>query len=137
MQTIEKNSFSNSKIEEIYLPKGLNELKEGWCSNTSNLTKIIISPSNGQFILKNDNYLVCKSDQSNEEFDIFLFVRRDIKEICIPSNIKIISSYSFQNSNIESISIPPSVNKICEDAFEECKNLRQIEIPTNSNLQKN
>ena len=77
------------------------------------MTKIIISPSNGQFKFIDDEYLIGKSESSNEEFDTLLFVRRDIKEISIPSNIKIISSY----------------------AFDKCKNLTKVEFETNSNLQ--
>ena len=49
----------------------------------------------------------------NDEFDILLFASRDIEEISIPSNIKIISSY----------------------AFEFCRYLTNVEIPTDSNLQ--
>ena len=120
LQTIEKYAFSGSNIEEIYFPKSLIELKEGWCSDTRELIRIIISPSNGQFIFKEDKYLICKSNENNEnneEFDKLVFVRRDIKEISIPRNIKIIGSYSFERSNIEEISIPASVTKICENAF--------------------
>ena len=111
------------------------ELKEGWCSDTEKLRRIIISPFNGQFIFKEDKYLIGKSNQNNDEFDKLLFVRRDIKKISIPQNIKIIESFSFSDSKIEEIFIPPSVTKICENAFYGCENLRKVEIPTNSNLQ--
>ena len=39
ISTIYSNAFSSSKIEEIYLPKSLKELKEGWCHNTKSLKK--------------------------------------------------------------------------------------------------
>ena len=71
-------------------------MKEGWRGGTKNLTRIIISPSNGQFIFKKDKYLIGKSNKNNDEFDKLLFVRRDIKEISITLNIKIIESYSFE-----------------------------------------
>ena len=135
VSTIYGYAFSHSNIEEIYFPKSLIELKEGWCSDTEKLRRIIISPSNGQFIFKEDKYLICKSNENNEEFDKLLFVRRDIKEISIPQNTKIIGSCSFEYSNIEEISIPSSVTKICENAFNNCFNLIKVEIPTNSNLQ--
>ncbi|KAK8834051.1 hypothetical protein M9Y10_031528 [Tritrichomonas musculus] len=135
VSTIHGNAFLYSNIEEIYFPKSLIELKEGWCSGTRNLTRIIISPSNGQFIFKEDKYLIGKSNQNDTEFDKLLFVRRDIKEFSIPRNIKIIGSYSFSESKIEEISIPRSVTKICERAFSCCYKLRKIEIPTDSNLQ--
>ena len=57
-----------------------NELEEGWCYDTQKLKRIIISPLNDQFIFKDDKYLLCKSDIKKDEFDILLFVRRDIEE---------------------------------------------------------
>ena len=123
------------------------ELEEDWCCETNDLTKITISPLNGQFMIKDDKYLIGKTDPNNEEFDILLFACRDIQEISIPSNIKIISSYAFENcnnlrkveispnsnlqiigphaftdSNIESIFIPSKVSIICTEAFVRCYN---------------
>ena len=113
VSTIYGRAFSKSNIKEIYFPKSLNELREGWCYETRNLKKITISPSN-------------KSDINKDEFDILSFVRRDIEEISIPSNIKIIGSCSFDHSNITSIFIPSNLTKICEHAFSRCSNLRKI-----------
>ncbi|KAK8842998.1 hypothetical protein M9Y10_025185 [Tritrichomonas musculus] len=135
VKTIYKNAFCDSRIEEVYFPENLRELKERWCYRTDNLKKIIISPSNDQFKFEDDRYLISKSDSNNDEFDTLLFVRRDIKKFSIPSNIKIISSYAFSRSNIETIFIPSKVTKICENAFYDCRNLTKVEIPTNSNLQ--
>ena len=59
--------FSNSKIEEIYFPASLRELKEGWCFGADKLTKIIISPSNDQFTFNEDKYLLGKY----ENYQIF------------------------------------------------------------------
>ena len=120
-----ENTFSNcnnlTKIEistnsnlQIYFPTSLKELRKGWCQGISNLAKIIISPLNGQFIFKDNKYLLGKSDPSSDEFDALLFARRDIKEFSIPPNIKIISSY----------------------AFYDCIKLTKVRIPANSNLQK-
>ena len=160
VKTIYGNVFSFSHIEELYFPESLNELKEGWCSYANYLKRIIVSPLNCQFKFIEDKYLVGKSEPNKEEFDVLLFARRDINEISIPSNIKIISSSAFflcrnlnkveiptnsnlqligssafESSQIEEISIPPTVSKICENAFNFCSELRKVEIPTNSNLQ--
>ena len=135
VKTIYKNAFCDSRIEEVYFPENLRELKERWCYRTDNLKKIIISPSNDQFKFEDDRYLISKSDSNNDEFDTLLFVRRDIEKFSIPSNIKIISSDAFSRSNIETIFIPTKVTKICENAFYYCSNLTNVEIPTNSNLQ--
>ena len=102
---------------------------------TNKLTKIIISPLNGQFTLKKNKYLLGKTDPNIDEFDKFLFVCRDVKKISIPSNIKIISSSAFSSSKIEKIFIPSKVSTICEYAFSNCQNLTKVEIPPNSNLE--
>ena len=135
VNTIYGCSFSRSNIEEIHFPKSLIDLKKGWCSDTEKLTKIIISPSNDQFLFKEDKYLYGKNDPKKDEFDTLLFVRRDIEEISIRPNIKVIESWSFARSIINEIFIPLSVKKICECAFLNCKNLRKIEFAPNSDLQ--
>ena len=102
-----------SQIKEIYFPASLKELKDGWCSDAGCLTQIIISPSNSQFIVKENKYLLGKSDEYKDEFDILSFEYRNIKKITIPSNIKIISSW----------------------AFGRCYDLTQVVLLPNSNLQ--
>ena len=134
VKTFYKNAFSKSKIEEIYFPDSLKELKERWCHGTGILKRIIISPSNGQFEIKDDKYLICKNESNNDENDKLLFVRRDIEEFSIPSNITIISPYAFESSKIKSIIIPSKISKICEYAFSNCINLQIIEISEESKL---
>ena len=107
---------------------------------------------------KDDKYLLYKSDESEDEFDTFLFIRRDIKEFSIPSNIKTISSYAFEccddlikveipmNSNLQTIEhrsfsesqkikqifIPSNVSKRCKYEYNDYKNLIKVEIPANN-----
>ena len=113
VKTIYGYVFSDKGFEELHFPASLDELKEGWCCNTEFLTKIVISPYNNNFIFKDNKFLLGKSDKNIDEFDVLLFARRDIREILIPSNIKIISSYAFDN----------------------CNNLEKVEFQENSNLQ--
>ena len=119
----------------------------------------IISPIHGHFTFKEDKYLLGKSEISKEEFDNLLFVRRDIKEIYIPSNITILSYYAFHqctnltkveispNSNLQTIGkhafsntrikedfIQSKVSIICECAFNYCKNLQFVEFSEESEL---
>ena len=84
VEVIYEYSFLFSSIEKIYFPAILKELKEGWCCETEYLTKITISPFNGQFIFKDDKYLLGKSNPNNDEFDVLLLASRDIEEFSIP-----------------------------------------------------
>ena len=159
LQKIGENAFSQASITKIYLPKVFTGFEEAGISSLK-LEMVEISPLNKNYVCKDDKYLLGKTDQKIDEFDVILFVRRDIEEAIIPSNIKVISAFSFsfckklkkvefsENSNmqiierfafsgaqIEKISIPASVTKICERAFLCCSLLEKVEIPKNSSLQ--
>lgn len=44
----------------------------------------------------------------------------------IPDHIKIIGPGAFENTNVKNLILPPSVVKVCDYAFANCKNLTQI-----------
>ena len=110
-------------------------------------------------IIKNNLFLLGKSDKSSDEYDVLLFARRDIKNVKIPSYVKVISSYSFDfymnietigfskdskltkidwcsfsNSSIANIIISSSVTTIGCNAFSKCDNLQKNEILENSEI---
>ena len=160
LQTIESGAFNWSSISSIFIPASLIDLKERWCINTHKLTTVKVDPRNSRYLNYEDEMIICKRTETNENYDKIVFCRRDIKEITIPSFIKIIGSYSFEgckqlqrldipsnselqtiereafsSSSISSIFIPPHVTKICEDAFSYCEQLQRLDIPSNSELQ--
>ena len=102
VKTIYSYALYHTEVREIDFPASLNELNEEWCCETFDLINII----NNYFVFKDNNYLLGKTDENEDEFDIFLFLRRDIREVSIPPNIKVISPY----------------------AFDRCRYLRAIEI---------
>ena len=106
-------------------------MKKGWCCGIDKLTKITISPSNSRFIMKENKILLGKSDENKDEFDTILYGYRDIKEISIPSNIKIISSYAFHNcTKLAKIEIPPNSNlQTIERSAFSCTDIERIFIP--------
>lgn len=56
------------------------------------------------------------------------------RKLCIRETIQIIGFMAFYDSNLISIVFPPSVEIICNNAFEYCKNLRSIIFNGNSKL---
>lgn len=78
--------------------------------------------------------IVGKSDKNNSDYDVLIFVRRDVEEIVIPSFIKIIGPYAFSETKIKTVLIPPKLIQICEGAFFNCKSLKKVEILANSEL---
>lgn len=134
VKSIHESAFNKTEIEEIYLPSSLTELKNGWSSYTEKL-RIIVPPTNNNLKFVDDTYLVSKSDQNSDEFDVLQFVVRSITKFVIPSNIRIISSCAFRISNIKEIFIPSQITKIGKFAFFRCHSLTKIGIPADSKLQ--
>ena len=81
-----------------------------------------------------NKFLVGKSDKNSDNYDILLFVRRDIKNFISPSTIKQIGNLSFAKSSIESIEIPSHIERIYPNAFDACQFLQTVHIPIDTNL---
>ena len=161
LRTIDNSAFLYCKIENIEIPPSVVELKEGWCiHDPSELKKITVMQNNPNFINYQDMFLLGKSDQQREVFDILFYVNSGFEVVVIPSFIKkiapyafnenkdlnfvqfsedselqIIEKYAFFNSSIKEIVIPSNVTRICECAFQNCTNLSRVEFAENSQLQ--
>ncbi|KAK8844354.1 hypothetical protein M9Y10_024568 [Tritrichomonas musculus] len=136
LQTIEENTFTYSTIESLTVPSSIVEFKQGWCRDTPKLKKVAVISNNVQNVVCIDNKLIIgKSDVKSDNYDVLIFVNRYVKKVSIPSNIRIINSFAFYGSSIESILIPPHVVQICEAAFANCDKLQRVEIPSDSELQ--
>ena len=109
--SIEADSFTGSSLVSINIPSSIESLQDGWCNGTQNLTKIQISPENKHYkFLDESNQIIV--EKNNNNFDSIVFACRDITNVIIPKYIKNISSYAFQY----------------------CQNLKNVEIPVDSEL---
>ena len=109
LQIIE-DAFNSTNIESFSIPSNLIEFKDGWCFGLTKLKEIEISPDNQRYKVYEDKLIIEKSSIEHENYDCLVF--RDIKTAMIPNFIEHI--YSF--------------------AFEECFDLKTIEIPADSKL---
>lgn len=159
LKVIESKAFFMSAIESITIPSSVENLEEGWCSETERLTNIQISPDNLRYSYYDNKFIIGKTDFRGESYDSLIFARRDVDSVIIPSFIKSISSYSFQyctqiekvefedesqiqrigkfafsQSSIHKISISRNIKTISSYCFAHCDELKCIEIPENSNL---
>lgn len=50
------------------------------------------------------------------------------------SQVKIINKFAFSGTNVESMILPVSVERICEGVFSDCKNLRKVSFDDGSKL---
>lgn len=135
LQTIEENVFNNVGIECLSIPSSVCELKENWNAGIANLNQIEIMNDNYKNCEENDQLIVGKSDFKKDEYDVLIFACRNIETVTIPSYIKYISSYAFENSKIKTISFPSQVKRIGEYSFHKCQNLAKVDFQSDSNLE--
>lgn len=158
LKTIKKFTFENSSIYKLTLPSNVEKLEYDWCSGVSKLNNISISLNN-KYLKNYKEFLIGKSEEKSEEFDVIFFAPRNIKKIKIPSFVKqiaphsfdkcleltfiefeeksqlrLIGSSSFSSSSIKSILIPSSVVHIDNFAFSNCHNLEKVEFEKDSKL---
>lgn len=112
IQKICKNALPEY-IESLTIPSHVKELEEGWCTCTQYLNKIYVSPSNRYFKKYKEKIIIGKTKLEQTNFDTLVFCLRDVETITIPNFIK----------------------RICPNAFDGCNHLEKIEIPSDSKLQ--
>ncbi|KAK8871348.1 hypothetical protein M9Y10_007069 [Tritrichomonas musculus] len=121
-----------SKITSITIPVSLEEFQINSHFNTPSLTTIKVPPTNKNFIFYDNSYLIGKSDKKSDIFDVLYFVRRNIEFAFIPSFVKYVEQYSFDNcDNLISVEFPvgSELKTISKNAFFDSP-LKQITLPS-------
>lgn len=158
VEKIADYGFQNSSLESIKIPKSVINIDTNAFSGATELKHVFLSPQNKTFSFFNDQILVAKSSQENENYDTIIFIRPDSEKVFIPSFIydldfKLLKSikkitfsadidiYSipdeaFSESLIEEITIPNSVVCIESKAFFRCYNLKFVNFYNGSKLNK-
>lgn len=156
-----QNCFFCSKITSLTIPDTVTRLEEGWCNNVDSLIHVSLSPLNKHFTFLDEEQkiIVGKLSEKSDTFDCIVFSCRDVKRVVIPSSIKYVSSYAFEDcfdltsvtfsddskleklgtnsfncTMIETIRIPSSVTSIGSLCFANCWVLRSIEFLNDSEL---
>lgn len=158
--SISKNAFFRSSLKSLTLPSSVEKLESGWNEGLNNLKTIkVIKNKVNNITLFKGNFILGKMDLKSDIFDVLLLARKNIKEVFVPSFIKVISSYAFSDnitekiefsndselisiekfafagSFIKSILIPSHVYKIRKSAFINTK-LLNVKFSKKSNLEK-
>ncbi|KAK8883702.1 hypothetical protein M9Y10_042800 [Tritrichomonas musculus] len=98
LNSISRSAFSGTFIKNLTLPSSIDDLNDGFCVSTNDLTCITIIPCNEQnILLYENNILVGKSNPKSDSFDILHCATRDIENAFIPSFIKRIAPFAFDN----------------------------------------
>lgn len=155
LETIEEDAFSGISIEHLYIPSKLHYID----TRNFDLTSIVVSPKNNNYITFNNKILLGKSQINIDQFYVLLLVCNDVKILEIPSYIKYIKEscirkknklkkiifnndsdlvsiekYAFENALIEELVIPSKCINIGKSAFECNKFLKKIIFAKNSKI---
>ena len=159
LRSIGKEAISYSNLNNLTIPSMVEELEEGWCRGMSTINSVSIMPNNKKFAFMDEKIIVGKSDINSSNYDVLFFAVRNIQKLIVPSFIKYISPYafdeckmlkiiefsedsellsidkfSFSYSEIQSIVIPKNVIEIGKFAFFCCHYLAKIEFEDDSQL---
>ena len=97
VETFENKCFFNAHIKRLEIPSSVKNLDDGWCDDLYDLREIELSPKNSHFILYNKDFLLGKSSESSDKFDVLHIARPDIEEAVIPPQVTRIKRRSFFN----------------------------------------
>ena len=133
VKSIGKYAFFNStSLESITIPDSINKIGYGAFLDCTNLESIHI-PTN---VLDFGGYVFWRTKWNELQLQSSPFViingvlvdgHSCSGDIEIPDTVKIISEYAFYQCNdITSVTIPVTVNKVCDKAFAYCKNLKKV-----------
>lgn len=150
-------SFSKSTITSLYIPPKA-VLQPHWCSGTTQLNRVTISPKNDHYCEYEGQFILGKCDENLDIYDSLVFAPRNIEIAIIPSFIKkisvcafdcceklkkiefltspselIIDENAFSYSSLSFISIPSNVTLICDSAFF-CTKLQKVNFIGQSKL---
>lgn len=136
LQQIGYKAFNRTLIEKFSIPSKLVKLDVGWCFYMKHLNDINVSEDNKCFMKYNNEMILRKSSIEKEEFNVLVFVFKQIENLIIPDFIEIIEPDAFLVSAIKYITIPSNVTNIRNYAFSKCSNLDHVEFSKDSKLQK-
>ena len=119
LEHIDENVFHNCAIEKLYIPSTLTYINPRAFQFNKELKNIVVSKDNPRYSDCDSNVLFNKTWQK---------VIKGASESQIPFDTKIIGMYSFLDSEIKSISLPDTVERIEYCAFKGCNSLNYIKL---------
>ena len=131
VKSIGESAFADTGFEELTIPSTITVNDKAF-SNSVKLTKVVLnSPNVLEYVFQGCTKLddVTFGEDFGDTITAGLFYGcSSLKSIEIPNNIKTVSAYSFRESGLEEITIPSSVEKLQNNTFELCTNLKKAVI---------
>ena len=118
-KTIKANCFFGyKKLKSVTFEEGVEVIEKGAFAR-SGITKVVLPSSVKNLTGERYGWIFSSPFQYCE----------NLKEINIPSSIKVLPNYFLAGSAIESIELPDSIEIIPSGCFNSCNNLKEITIP--------
>ena len=122
-----------TNLREIAIPNGVTKIENSTFSSCTNLRKITLPDS--VISIGRSAFAMCMSLTGIQLPDGVVsignraFECTGLTEIVIPRGVTEIEECTFRSSDLTSITLSPDTKSIGENAFEECKNLKNIQLP--------
>lgn len=124
LEKIGSYAFCNTALKEVKIPANVSVIEGAAFRGCYKLENFQIDASNSHFSVV-DGVIFNKDSTTLIAFPC----GSKIKHYAVPEGVKTIGDSSFSGSNIESVTLPSSLETIEEAAFRLCKNLTKIAIP--------
>lgn len=154
VETIKANVFANSGLEAITIHKNITSIDYGVFTGCNALTAISVDEENNHYTsvdgvlyswdkTKLVSYAPGKSETTYATLSTTLEIERQafanvrhLTGITLNQGLTFIGVEAFMDTNLNSVSIPSSVEQISRYAFRNNSKLSNISIPNNSNLKR-
>lgn len=141
IKKIGENSFSFTKIKELYIPENL-ELSDYCFGSSSSLTTVIFD-KNFKGDIPNYSFLNCTSlkelvlSDFTENIGEQAFANTNINHLQLPLNLKKLNKYTFNGcSSLETVKIPKDLEEIEIGSFNNCKGLKYVIVDKHAKLRE-
>ncbi|MDC7286271.1 leucine-rich repeat domain-containing protein [Blautia schinkii] len=130
LKSIGDYAFKGLTLKQVLIPDSVKSLGEGVFYGASveevrlpeNMTSLPVSTFSNAGV---SSSLTLPSGLKS--IGSYAFNNCRVKEVVLPSSLTSIGDFAFNCSKIESITIPNSVTKMGKNVFENCKNLRNVQ----------
>lgn len=130
LTTLESEAFTGNSFNKLYIPKSVTYINERCFDNTDKLESIEVDEDNTVYTSKDENGINCEAiiKKSTSDTDDVTLIQ-GCRNTVIGNYVTVIGDYAFYKLQyLSEARIPNSVKEIKAHAFEECKNLRLLEI---------
>jgi hypothetical protein len=121
LKVIGTAAFSNcSSIEQFNITAGITTIEQSALSECSNLKNIQVDPNNNVFKVVNNCLIYVPTGM----------LLQGMTSSIIPTDgsVKLLGSYCFARTNIESVIIPEGITEISSNAFSHCEQLTSVTL---------